>query len=152
MSNLIGRNTTYPIEMRKIYSTPYDNCTEFDIDIFEGEEKFTKDNNLLGKFTLGGIAPAAKGVVQINVTFVIDANGILNVFAVDNDNGNDKKITITKRKAHKECEIKEQNATALSLADKRRARKRVIDTVEKRATRSASRALDADVKEKEEQK
>ena len=95
MSNLIGRCTTFPIEMRKIYSTPYDNCTNFDIDIYEGEEKFTKDNNLLGRFTLSDIEPAAKGVAQINVTFVIDADGILKVTAVDNADGEDKNITIT---------------------------------------------------------
>ena len=94
MSNIIGHNTSIPIENSKIYHTPYDNCTEFDINIYEGEEKST--NNLLGKFTLSGIEPADKGVAQINVTLTIDANGILNVSAVENAYGEDKNITITK--------------------------------------------------------
>ena len=93
-SNIIDHSTSIPIEKSKIYHTPYDNCTEFDIDIYEGEEKST--NNLLGKFTLSGIEPADKGVAQINVTLTIDANVILKVSAVENAYGEDKNITITK--------------------------------------------------------
>ena len=97
MSNIINRNTTIPIKISKTYETVADNQTEMNIDVYEGKHKLVKDNNLLGYFMLRDIAPAAKGDAKIEITFDIDANGILNVSAVDKANGKADKITITKR-------------------------------------------------------
>ena len=127
-TRLIERNTTIPTKKSQIFSTAADNQTAVDIDVVQGERQFAKDNKSLGRFQLDGIAPAPRGVPQIEVTFDIDANGIVNVSAKDLGTGKEQHITITAGSNMSDDEIDKavKEAAAFEAQDKKR--KEGIDT------------------------
>lgn len=117
MTKLIDRNTTIPVEKKQIFSTAADNQPAVEIHILQGEREMAQDNKTLGRFILDGIPPAPRGVPQIEVTFSIDANGILNVKAVDLATKKEQKITITASTGLKEEEIDEMVKEAEKYAE-----------------------------------
>ena len=121
-THLIERNTTIPTKKSQIFSTAQDNQDAVDINIVQGEREFAKDNKSLGRFRLDGIAPARRGVPQIEVTFDIDANGIVNVSAKDLGTGREQHITITSGTSLSDDDIERavKEAAAYEEADKKR--------------------------------
>ncbi len=127
-TRLIERNTTIPTKKSQIFSTAADNQTAVDINVVQGERQFAKDNKSLGQFRLDGIPPARRGVPQIEVTFDIDANGIVNVSAKDLGTGKEQHITITAGSNMSDDEIDKAVKEAAEFEAQDKKRKESIDT------------------------
>ena len=128
MTRLIERNTTIPTKKSEIFSTAADNQPAVDVRVLQGERELAKDNKSLGLFKLDGIAPAPRGVPQIEVTFDIDANGILHVSAKDLGTGKEQNITITASSGLSDAEIERMVNEAKAHADDDKAAKDKIET------------------------
>jgi molecular chaperone DnaK len=155
-TKLIDRNTTIPTRKSEVFSTAADNQTSVEIKVFQGERAMAKDNRLLGVFQLVGIPTAARGVPQIEVTFDIDANGILNVAAKDKSTNNEQKITITSSSGLSKDEVDKMAREAESnAADDRKAKDQIearnradamVYNVEKTLKEHRDKISDADAK------
>ena len=126
-TRLIERNTTIPTKKSQVFSTAADNQTAVDINVVQGERQFARDNKSLGQFRLDGIPPAMRGVPQIEVTFDIDANGIVNVSAKDLGTGKEQHITITAGSSMSDDEIDRAVKEAAEYEAQDKARKEAID-------------------------
>jgi len=156
-TKLIERNTTIPTRKSEVFSTAADSQTSVEIKVFQGERALAKDNRLLGVFQLVGIPPAPRGVPQVEVTFDIDANGILNVTAKDRATNNEQKITITSSSGLAKDEVEKMAKDAESHAaedrsqrDQIEARNRadaMIYSVEKTLKEHRSKISDAEARE-----
>ena len=127
-TRLIERNTTIPTKKSQIFSTAADNQTAVDIHVVQGERQFARDNKTLGQFRLDGIPPARRGVPQIEVTFDIDANGIVNVSAKDLGTGKEQHITITSGSNMSDSDIEKAVKEAAEFEAQDKKRKEAIDT------------------------
>ena len=127
-TRLIERNTTIPTKKSQIFSTAADNQTAVDINVVQGERQFAKDNKSLGQFRLDGIPPARRGVPQIEVTFDIDANGIVNVSAKDLGTGKEQHITITAGSNMSDGDIEKAVKEAAEYEAQDKKRKEAVDT------------------------
>jgi molecular chaperone DnaK len=127
MTTLIPRNTTIPTRKSEIFSTASDNQTSVEVHVLQGERSMARDNRTLGKFHLVGLPPAPRGVPQIEVTFDIDANGIVNVQAKDLGTGKEQKITITASSGLSKDEVDRMMREAESHADEDKKRKEEIE-------------------------
>jgi molecular chaperone DnaK len=160
MTKLIERNTTIPVEKKQIFTTAADNQPAVEIHVLQGEREMAEDNKTLGRFILDGIPPAPRGVPQIEVTFAIDANGILNVSAKDLATNKEQKITITASTGLKEDEIQKMVEEAAKHAEedkkkKERAEKRnnadsLCFSIERLLKDSGDKIEDSDKKDLEE--
>ncbi|MBQ8212567.1 MAG: Hsp70 family protein, partial [Clostridia bacterium] len=156
-NRIIDRNTTIPVKKSQVYSTAADGQTSVEIHVLQGEREMAANNTTLGRFILDGIAPAPRGVPQIEVTFDIDANGIVNVTATDKGTGKEQHITITSStnmsqedidKAVKEAEkFAEEDKKAKEAVDVRNRAESMIFQSEKTLTELGDKADAADVDE-----
>ncbi len=159
-TKLIERNTTIPTKKSQVFSTAEDNQTAVDIRIVQGEREFAKDNKTLGQFRLEGFPPAPRGVPQIEVTFDIDANGIVNVSARDKGTGKEQKITITSSSGLSKEEIEkmvqdaksheEQDKKAREAVEKKNRLDGLIIDIEKTLHENKDKLSEEDVKTTEE--
>ena len=124
---LIERNTTVPTRKSQIFSTAADGQTQVEINVLQGERPMAVDNKSLGKFVLDGIPPAPRGIPQVEVTFDIDANGILNVTAMDKASGKSQKITITASSGLSDQEVERMRRDAETHAEEDKNRKELIE-------------------------
>jgi molecular chaperone DnaK len=127
MTKLIERNTTIPTKKNEVFSTAADNQTSVEIKVIQGEREMAGDNKMLGVFHLQGIPPAPRGVPQVEVTFDIDANGILNVSAKDLGTGKEQKITITSSSGLSDDDIEKLVKEAESHASEDKQRRETVD-------------------------
>ena len=154
MTKIIDRNTTIPTKKSQIFSTAADNQTQVEVNVLQGEREFARDNKQLGIFALDGIAPAMRGVPQIEVTFDIDANGIVNVSAKDLGTGREQHITITSstnmnkddiEKAIKEAEqYAAEDKKRREEVDKRNDAENLVYAVEKLLSENGEHIADSD--------
>ena len=127
MTKIIDRNTTIPTKKSQIFSTAADNQTQVEINVLQGEREFARDNKQLGLFALTGIAPAMRGIPQIEVTFDIDANGIVNVSAKDLGTGKEQKITISNSTSMSKEDIDKAVKEAEQFAAEDKTRREAVD-------------------------
>ena len=127
MTKIIDRNTTIPTKKSQIFSTAADNQTQVEINVLQGEREFARDNKQLGLFALTGIAPAMRGIPQIEVTFDIDANGIVNVSAKDLGTGKEQKITISNSTSMSKEDIDKAVKEAEQFAAEDKKRREAVD-------------------------
>jgi len=127
-TKLIERNTTIPTRKSEVFSTASDSQTQVEVHVLQGEREMARDNRTLGRFHLVGIPPAPRGVPQIEVTFDIDANGIVNVSAKDRGTGKEQKITITSSSGLADEEIQRMVEDASSHADEDKKRRHLVET------------------------
>ncbi|EJD08018.1 heat shock protein [Fomitiporia mediterranea MF3/22] len=131
MTKLISRNTTIPTKKSQVFSTAADGQTAIEVKIYQGERELVRDNKLLGNFNLVGIPPAPKGVPQIEITFDIDADGIVNVSAKDKATGKDQSMTIASSSGLSDKDIEKMVADAEQFAEADKTRKQVIEEANK---------------------
>lgn len=127
-SKLIPRNTTIPTKKSQVYSTAADNQTQVTITVFQGEREIARDNKLLGNFDLVGIPPSPRGIPQIEVTFDIDANGIVNVSALDKSTGKTHSIVIQTSGGLSKDQIEKMVKEAESMKAEDEKRKTQVET------------------------
>lgn len=126
-TKLIERNTTIPTSKTEVFSTAADNQTSVEIHVLQGEREFAADNKTLGRFILDGIPPAPRGIPQVEVTFDIDANGILNVSAKDKASGKEQKITISGSSGLSDTEVEQMQKDAEKHAEEDKKKKELIE-------------------------
>jgi molecular chaperone DnaK len=127
MTTLITRNTTIPTRKSEVFSTAADSQTSVEVHVLQGERQFARDNRTLGKFHLVGLPPAPRGVPQIEVTFDIDANGIVNVSAKDKATGKEQKITISGSSGLSKDDVERMVKDAEAHASDDKAKRELID-------------------------